>query len=142
MTILAVFRKDLRLFLRDRWALVLSVLMPIFVITVIAQALFNDDSGPKLLVPVVDEDGGPVAGTFVKLLAEHANVRVVDRAEAERLVRDANDAAAAIVFPPHLSKRYLQGKPSEIELLTDPAAGSDVGAMEMAGQPGGSTASA
>ena len=62
---LAVFRKDLRLFFRDRWALAFSVLMPIFVITVIAQALFNDDSGPKLLVPVVNEDGGPVANTFV-----------------------------------------------------------------------------
>jgi ABC-2 type transport system permease protein len=128
---LAVFKKDLRLFFRDRWALAFSVLMPIFVITVIAQALFNDDSGPKLLVPVVNEDGGPVANTFVKLLAEHANVREVSRAEAERLVRDANDAAAAIVFPPHLSKRYLQGKPSEIELLTDPAAGSDVGAVKV-----------
>jgi len=33
---LAVFRKDLRLFLRDSSALVFSLLMPIFVITVIA----------------------------------------------------------------------------------------------------------
>src|SRR2546422_2534856 len=101
---LAVFKKDLRLFLRDRSALVFSVLMPILVITVIAEALFHDDSGPKLLVPVVNEDGGPVANTFTKLLAEHAQVREVSRAEAERLVRDANDAAAAIVFPAHLSK--------------------------------------
>ena len=34
---LAVFRKDLRLFFRDRFALVFSLLMPIFVITVIAE---------------------------------------------------------------------------------------------------------
>ena len=93
---LAVFRKDLRLLLRDRSAVVFTVLMPVLVITVIAQALFHDDSGPKLLVPVVNEDGGPVASTFVKLLAEHASVREVSRAEAERLVRDANDAAAAV----------------------------------------------
>ena len=39
---LAVFRKDLRLFLRDRSAFVFSLLMPILVITVIAQALFHD----------------------------------------------------------------------------------------------------
>jgi ABC-2 type transport system permease protein len=129
--VLAVFRKDLRLFLRDRSALVFSLLMPIFVITVIAEGLFHGEGGPKLLIPVVNEDGGPVAGTFQKLLAEHADVREVSRAEAERLVRDKHDAAAAIVFPPKLSKQYLQGRSSEILLLTDPASGSDLQAVKV-----------
>jgi ABC-2 type transport system permease protein len=128
---LAVFRKDLRLFLRDRSALLFSILMPIFVITVIAEGLFHGDDGPKLLVPIVNQDGGPVAGTFQKLLAEHADVREVSREEAERLVRDKHEAAAAIVFPPQLSKQYLQGRSSEILLLTDPAAGSDLGAVKV-----------
>jgi ABC-2 type transport system permease protein len=128
---LAVFRKDLRLFLRDRSALLFSILMPIFVITVIAEGLFHGDDGPKLLVPIVNQDGGPVAGTFQKLLAEHADVREMSRAEAERLVRDKHEAAAAIVFPPQLSKQYLQGRSSEILLLTDPAAGSDLGAVKV-----------
>jgi len=122
----AVFRKDLRIFLRDRWAVLFTVLVPMLVVTIIAEALFHSDSGPHLLVPVVNEDGGPVASTFMKLLGEHANVREVSRAEAERLVRDVNQAAAAIVFPPQLSKQYLQGRSSQIELLTDPAAGSDL----------------
>jgi ABC-2 type transport system permease protein len=127
-----VFRKDLRLFLRDRSAFAFSLLMPILVITVIASALFShSDDGPRLLVPIVNEDRGPVATTFVKLLGDHANVREVDRAEAERLVRDAHEAAAAIVFPPKLSKQYLQGNATEIELLTDPAAGSDLGAVKV-----------
>jgi linearmycin/streptolysin S transport system permease protein len=123
---LAVFRKDLRLFLRDRSALVFSLLMPILVITVIAEGLHHGGDGPRLLVPVVNEDGGPVAATFMKLLADHADVREVSRAEAERLVRDKHEAAAAIVFPPKLSKQYLQGRSNEILLLTDPAAGSDL----------------
>jgi len=123
---LAVFRKDLRIFLRDRSALVFSLLMPIFVITVIAEGLFHDDDGPQLLVPVVNQDGGPVASTFIKLLGEHADVRPMSRSEAEHLVRDKHDAAAAIVFPPQLSKQYHQGRPSEILLLTDPAADSDL----------------
>src|SRR5439155_1025543 len=55
----------------------------------------------------------------------------VSRAEAERLVRDANKAAAAITFPPELSKQYLQGRSTEIELLTDPAAGSDLEAIKV-----------
>ena len=105
---LAVFRKDLRIFLRDRSAFVFSLLMPILVITVIAEGLFHGD-GPQLLVPVVNEDGGPVASTFIKLLGEHADVRPMSRAEVEHLVRDKHEAAAAIVFPPQLSKQYLQG---------------------------------
>jgi ABC-2 type transport system permease protein len=128
---LAVFRKDLRLFLRDRSALLFSLLMPIFVITVIAEGLFHGDGGPKLLIPVVNEDGGPVAGTFQKLLAEHAVVREMSREEAERLVRDKHDAPAAIVFPAKLSKQYLQGRSSEILLLTDPASGSDLQAVKV-----------
>jgi ABC-2 type transport system permease protein len=128
---LAVFRKDLRLFLRDRSALVFSLLMPIFVITVIAEGLFHGDGGPKLLIPVVNEDGGPVAGTFQKLLAEHADVREMSREDAERLVRDKHDAPAAIVFPAKLSKQYLQGRSSEILLLTDPASGSDLQAVKV-----------
>src|SRR5262245_26399511 len=104
---LAVLKKDLRLFLRDRSALVFAVLMPVFVITVVAQALARDAGAPRPLVPVVNEDGGPVASTFVKLLGEHADVREVPLAEAQRLVRDANEAAAAIVFPSSLSKQYL-----------------------------------
>src|SRR4029453_3464699 len=123
---LAVFRKDLRILLRDRSAFVFSLLMPILVITVIAEGLFHGDDGPQLLVPVVNQDAGPVASTFIKLLGEHADVRPMSRAAAEHLVRDNHEAAAAIVFPPQLSKQYLQGRSSEILLLTDPASGSDL----------------
>jgi len=124
--VFAIFKKDLRVFVRDRWAVLFALAVPIVVVTIIAEALFHSDSGPRLVVPIVNEDQGPVASTFMKLLHEHANVPEMSRAEAERLVRDENKAPAAIVFPPHLSKQYLQGKPTEIELLTDPAAGSDV----------------
>ena len=58
---LAVFRKDLRIFLRDRNALVFSLLMPILVITVLAEGLFHDDDVPQLLILVVNQDGGLVA---------------------------------------------------------------------------------
>lgn len=127
----AIFKKDLRIFLRDRWAVLFSVLVPIVVVTIIAEALFHSDTGPRLQVPVVNEDQGPVASTFIKLLREHADVEEMSRAEAERLVRDENKAPAVIVFPPHLSKQYLQGKSTEIELLTDPAARSEVEAVKV-----------
>ncbi len=127
----AIFKKDLRILIRDRWAVLFSVLVPIVVVTIIASALFDSSSGPKLLVPVVNEDQGPVASSFIKLLREHADVREMSRAEAERLVRDENKAPAAIVFPRHLSKQYLQGAATDVELLTDPAARSDVEAVKV-----------
>ena len=117
----AVFWKDLRLILRDRAALVAAMIVPILVISLIAGALLDSGDRTRLLLPVVDEDEGPVATAFQKLLAEHATVLPVDRAEAERMVRDDNDAAAALVFPTGLSRRYLQGRTGGIELLTDPA---------------------
>src|SRR5215831_1324615 len=106
---LAVFLKDLRMLRRDRGALFISLVVPILMITIIASALHDDNA--KMMVPVVDDDQGPVSRTFIKLLDEHADVHVVSREEALSLVRDRNKAAAAIVFPEHLSKTYLQGKP-------------------------------
>src|SRR5262249_26842928 len=125
-TMLAVFRKDLRIFLRDRSALVFSLLMPILVITVIAEGLFHGDDGPQLLVPVVNQDGGPVASTFIKLLGEHADVRPMSRAEAEHLVRDKHEAAAAIVSRPKRRRESSGGRATETRLLPAPAAGSDL----------------
>ena len=128
---LAVFLKDLRLILRDRWAFVFSLLVPILVISIIATALFQSDGGSKLLVPVVNDDQGPVANTFIKLLGEYADVQPMSRAEAEHLVRDQNRAPAAIVFPEGLSKRYLQGKTTPLELLTDPAQAVDLNQVKV-----------
>jgi ABC-2 type transport system permease protein len=120
----AVFLKDLCILRRDRGALFISLIVPILMITVIASAL-HDDS-PRMRVPVVDDDQGPVSHTFIKLLSEHADIDLMSREEAVAMVRDRNKAAAAIVFPEHLSKAYLQGKTAEITLLTDPARGGDL----------------
>jgi ABC-2 type transport system permease protein len=128
----AVFWKDLRLILRDPWALGFALAVPIFVITIVAGALWSGgDDTPRITIPIVDEDRGPVAGSFRKLLADHAVLEVMDRAAAERMVAVQNRAPAALVFPPGLSRRYLQGRPSTIELLTDPAEAEGVAAVKV-----------
>jgi ABC-2 type transport system permease protein len=111
---------------RDRGALFISLIVPVLMISIIAGALHRGKDEIKMRIPVVDEDQGPVARTFLKLLGEHAEVQVVTRAEAEARVRDENTAAAAIVFPEHLSKSYLQGRTANILLLTDPARSTDL----------------
>lgn len=117
----AVFIKDLRLIARDRWLVLISMLVPVAVITIIAAALFGGDGGPRLTLAVVDEDHGPVTRGFLTALSDHADVVNLTRDEAARFVRDLNRGPAAIVFPPQLSDNYRHGRPSEVTLLTDPA---------------------
>jgi hypothetical protein len=71
---LAIFLKDLRLLLGDRAALILTIIAPLIVITVITQARYQSAHPPLPLVPIVDLDGGPAAGTFIEILGKHANV--------------------------------------------------------------------
>lgn len=121
--------KDLRLIVRDRAALLFLVLVPFVVVTVLAQSLAGSDTG-SLLLPVVNEDEGPVAEVMIKALSEYAKVEVVDRAKAENLVAGKKVAPAAIVIPEHTTKRYLASRPSTLLLLTDPAKGAAVGAVK------------
>ena len=118
---LAIFLKDFRLLLHDRSALVLTIIAPLVMITVITQARYQSAHPPLPLVPVVNLDGGPAANAFIEVLGRHATVVEMDQAEAEHVVRVLHRAPATIVFPAGLSKRYLQGRPSEVSLLTDPA---------------------
>jgi ABC-2 type transport system permease protein len=127
--LLAIARKDLRLIGRDRAALLFLLLVPLVVVTVLAEALAGSDTG-TLLLPVVDEDRGPVAEVLIEALSEYADVVRVDRAEAESLVAGEKVAPAALVVPAQTTKRYLASRPSTLELWTDPAKGAAVGAVK------------
>ncbi|MEO8605288.1 MAG: ABC transporter permease [bacterium] len=118
---LAIFLKDLRQLFGDRAALILTLVAPLVLITVITQARYKSAHAPLPLVPVVNLDGGPAANAFVEVLGRHASVVEMEQEQAEHLVRDLHRAPALLVFPAGLSKRYLQGRPSEISVLTDPA---------------------
>ena len=125
MSLLTITSKDLRLVARDRPALLFIVAVPVVVITIIASALASTDSG-SLMLPVVNEDQGPVAEALLESLRGHVDVQEVERAEAERLVGRDKRAAAALVMPGGLSKRYLGNKESTLTLLTDPAKGIEI----------------
>jgi linearmycin/streptolysin S transport system permease protein len=119
--VLTVFCNELRMLWRDRSAVVWLLLAPVGFITLIAAVRFDGGAAGGLPLPVVDEDQGPVARAFIKLLGVRSDVVEMSREAAEHMVRDENRAPAAIVFPEGLSKRYLTGRTSEILLLTDPA---------------------
>jgi ABC-2 type transport system permease protein len=115
-----VARKDVVLILRDRGALLFTILVPIAVVTIVAESL-GDEAHRRILFPIVNEDEGPVAEVLIELLGERVTVLEVERREAERMVGKGNEAAAALVIPEKTSKRYLQGRPTTLTLLTDPA---------------------
>lgn len=127
--LLTITLKDLRLIARDRAALLFLVLVPFVVVTVLAESLAGSDTG-SLLLPVVNEDQGPVASVLIEALSEYADVVEVDRAGAEQLVAGDKVAPAALVIPAQTSKRYLASRPSRLLLLTDPAKGATVGAVK------------
>lgn len=125
-----IMLKDLRLIVRDRYALIFLLIVPIVVIVVVAEA--QGGKGTKtILFPVVNEDRGPVAATLIKIFRKHLDVHEVDRPTAQRLVAVENNAAAALVLPRGLSKRYLTERPSKIELLTDPAQWKELAAIKV-----------
>jgi len=131
MKALAVMLKDLRLIARDRFALVSLLIVPIVVILVVAGATQSGEGSKSILFPIVNEDQGPVASALIKVFREHLDVREVTRETAERLVADENDAPAALILPPEMSKRYLTEKTSTIELLTDPAQWRELEAIKV-----------
>jgi ABC-2 type transport system permease protein len=75
----------------------------------------------QITFPIVNEDQGPVANVLIKEFRKHLDVKEVSLPQARRMVSVENSAAAALVLPRGLSKRYLSERPSTIELLTDPA---------------------
>jgi len=129
VSLLAIALKDLLLISRDRAALVFTVLVPMIVITIVATTL-GGRGGGSILLPIVNDDQGPVAEVLIETLGKHVEVMEVDRARAEALVGVEKRAAAALVLPERLSKRYLGGQPSTLTLLTDPAKGTEVNTLK------------
>jgi ABC-2 type transport system permease protein len=125
MSLLAVAGKDLRLLVRDRAALLFLMVVPVAVITIVAVSLAPDHEG-SILLPVVNEDGGPVAEVLLELLGQKIEVVEMEREAARRLVAEENAAAAALVLPRRLSKNYLGSRPSSLLLFTDPAKGTEL----------------
>jgi ABC-2 type transport system permease protein len=120
--------KDLRLIARDRTALLFTILVPVAVITIVAGTL-GGGAGGSILLPVVNNDRGPVAEVLIEILGKHVQLQEVDRARAEELVSVEKRAAAALVLPERLSKRYLGGLSSTLTLLTDPAKGAEINTL-------------
>lgn len=131
----AAVAKDLTLIMRDRVGLVFLTLAPMMVITVAGFSLANlfggRGAGERIVVPLVDEDGGEIGEAIRRRLASEPDVvleRVESRAAAVQLLRERR-AAAALVVPASASAAQREGRTWTLTLLTDPVKMLEVGAV-------------
>jgi ABC-type multidrug transport system permease subunit len=125
--LLVFIRKDLRLLARDRAALMFILLAPLIVICVAGFSLANlygaDPLGQTAYdLPVLDEDGSPLARQIRERLAGDPAVRVHEvhsRAEAQAAVRDKR-AGSALVIPHGTAAALAQGRSATLILYNDP----------------------
>jgi ABC-2 type transport system permease protein len=125
----ALVRKDLVIFLRDRRALMVSVISPI-VIAAFFGFLFGgsgDNAVNRLEVGIVDQDGSTLSKAIVADLSADASLAADQLPEAEARARvRAGKLRAAIVLPPgfgEAASRALFGRTDKppIQLLYDPS---------------------
>jgi hypothetical protein len=121
----AVVEKELRILRRDWVGICLLILAPIVVISVAGFSLakvYGGDAGAHPLL-LVDEDHGQAAKAIADALAaiKEVDLRAIDsRAEAQRMVRDRGEAAAALVIPAGTTTRLSEGGKPQLLFYTDP----------------------
>jgi len=104
MKTLSITFKDLQIFFKDRGAVVQLFLLPLLFIVVFSGALAAIGSGgeedTRILLPVVDLDGGEAAQTLLDGLDAAGGVRVesYEQAEAQALL-DENKLARVLTIP-------------------------------------------
>jgi ABC-2 type transport system permease protein len=124
---LVIARKDLRQRIRDRSAIVLSIIAPFGLAAILGSLLpANEDAIEPHTYGVVDEDGGPVARTFVTDVLggfdEDESVRLSDVpsiAQARSLARD-DEIAAAFVVPAGFSDAVASNASAELRVIGSP----------------------
>ena len=100
----ALARKDLKLFFRDRTAMLLTLALPIVLATVFGAAMGGMSGGgggqgsPRIDVLVEDADHSTASESLIASLERSRGIRPVVGADARRKVSNG-DFAAALVVP-------------------------------------------
>jgi ABC-2 type transport system permease protein len=128
VAIRALIRNDLRLYVADRRAIVIGIIVPILIAAFFGY-VFGDNGGAgagKIPVALVDEDQSAVSRAITADLASEAvlDVRILDRLAAEERVRSGKVHVAAVIpknFGAASTQALFSGlaKP-RLELLIDP----------------------
>ncbi len=136
----ALMWKDLKIFFKDRGALVLILVQPFMFIVVMSYALAGmfTPAEDRLRVLVVNQDRGTYAAEVLASLEEMDGVvfeetwedKALTTEQAERLIVEG-ERNIAVVFPPEFSERLEaengsdgEMPPVQVRLVVDPATSS------------------
>ncbi|HEX2748354.1 MAG TPA: ABC transporter permease, partial [Verrucomicrobiales bacterium] len=131
----AIIVKDLRLFLKNRASVILTVVVP-----VVIASFFGYVTAPKkssgsgrLNLWVADLDGSDISKEIVSKLTENPSLRVSAHPEAEtRTAVAAGDVSVAVVLPQGFGESaggsfFAPGGKPVITLLVDPSRTMEAG---------------
>lgn len=129
MNALNIALKDLRIFFQDRGAVIELFLLPLLFIVIFSGALAAIDSGGKedtrILLPVVDLDGGQAAQTLLDGLNAAGGVRVerYEQGEAQVLLEERK-LARVLTIPANFSSDFGADRQMTLRLVNHPDADS------------------
>ncbi|MBS1723135.1 MAG: ABC transporter permease [Armatimonadetes bacterium] len=133
-------KKDVRLFLADRSAAIISIAVPVGIAVFMSMVFAGGGSTSTEIKPiaivVADDDQSPTTNAILEKLRaeEHLKVRVADSASARKMA-SSGETAMAVVFPKGFGERALaalsgaNSRP-ELETLTDPSQNTTVMAAQ------------
>ncbi len=128
--------KDLKIFLTDRKAVLLSFLLPIGLITLFAIAfggVFKNDTQRPTTLMVTDNDSTETSlATIAKIDSLTGIVVVQDQLDAALGQVKSGKKVAVLVFYSGYQDSIKKGKPAPIELFYDPAREMQVGIIQQA----------
>lgn len=145
--VLAVAGKELQILLKDRAGLAVLFLLPLLLATVIggpstfsnaASENAGEEPTLQLDVYIVNQDSGAYGDEVVKALRGISVLRVATYNSAELADERVADGEriAAIIIPADFSQQIDAGKPTRVQVVSDPAqeegAGIVVGIVEQA----------
>lgn len=122
----AIIRKDSILRFEGRSEILFFLVLPLIFTYLLGSGVPGTDGDNRVYVPVVDEDGGALAASFLSALAESGTIRpeLQSRADAEDLL-NGNDVGALLIIPAGFSdglaaEGVLAGQQAEVILKTAP----------------------
>ncbi len=114
---------DIKIFLRDRNAVILMSLLPMVIISVAGLALGGDfEQNIRIDVLVVDLDNGEISKGFIEFL-EEIDILDVDMESNEFAARERvekQEYSILIIIPGDFTESVMTGKDSELLIITDP----------------------
>ncbi|MFC1921687.1 ABC transporter permease [Chloroflexota bacterium] len=126
MKSLSIALKDLQILIRDRGEVIQLFLLPLLFIIVFSGALGafgSDEEDTRLLLPVVDLDGGEAAQSLLAGLDAAGGVRteLYEHYEAQ-LMLDENEINRMLVIPEDFTTGTIEGYTVELTLISHPDA--------------------